>query len=436
VTGYALAALGLTLPIMAFTFFAAVRDVHRPMPMFQEIPLRSLGPFVVAWLLARRLDRRGRTWPLFAVAGLVMLNNFEFGLAAFAGVVVALIVTVSRPERRALLRILGSAAAGVVVAYGLVAVVTLIRAGALPQPARAVAFARLYTLGGFALNPLPHLLGLPLVAYLTYAGALAVATLHAVTRAPNRVLTGMLAWSALYGFGSGARYVGESRPPGVPTTFLPWSFALALLTVVAIQRLAADRRRLPGVAAVATLLGFGVIATFALDPPASVLPWRQVATIRHQPPDPIIPPQIEAIGTPLAAPPDPALRDFVASAPEPGGRSVVRRGAAIALLWSTGHIIANGYGVRDVVPFAGESMVTVEQLDETLARLRAAGGSVVLVPDLILTRLALPLSDRGYQVLTTAGYRPGSQALTLEPERVVDIHGLTKWVAGRAVRGS
>lgn len=438
VTRQALAALALTLPIMAFCFFAAVRDVHHPLAIFQEMPLRNVGPFIVAWLLARHLGVRGRrtSWPLFVVAGLGLLNNVEFGLAALVGTIVALTWTAAPFEPRRVLRILASAGVGVLAAYAILATVTLIRAGALPDPGRALAFARIFGMGGFGLDRIPHLLGLPLVVYLTYAAALGVATVRAATRAPNRVLTGMLAWSAIYGFGSGAYYVGESVPRGIPTTFPPWSFALALLTVVALGQIARSPRRRPGVAALAALFGFGAIASFVLDPPASILPWRQVATIEHQPAAPWIE-QIQAVGTMLAPAPDPAFRQFVGATPERGGEDVVRNGAAIALLWSTGHVIADGYGFRDVVPFVGESMLTVGQLDDTLRRLRAAGGSVVLIPDLILRRLVVPLAERGFLVLTRSGYRPAIPAFTREPEQIVDVHGLTKWIDARALpRGS
>jgi hypothetical protein len=435
VTGHSLAALALCLPIMAFTFFSSVRDVHHPLAIFQEMPLRNVGPFIVAWLVARRLDRGGRTWPLFVVAGLGLLNNIEFGLAALAGSVLALIVT-SRPlDRRQVVGILGNAALGLGIAYALVALLTLIRAGALPDPGRAVAYARIFGMGGFGVDPIPHLLGLPLVVFLTYTAALGVATVRAVAHAPNRVLTGMLAWSALYGFGSGAYYVGESVPRGIPTTFPPWSFALALLAVAAIQHLAADPSRRPSLAVLAVLFGFGSIASFVFDPPTSILPWQQVTTIRHQPDDPTIL-QTREIGTALTAPRDPAFQAFVGSTPEPGGQSVVRRGTAIAFLWSTGHVIAGEYGFRNVTPYVGESTLTVEQLDETLARLRAAGGSVVLVPDLILRRLVQPLSDRGFHVLTRSGYRPGVASFLTEPDQVVDVHGLTKWVDRRVLPSS
>lgn len=437
VTQRSLAALALCLPIVAFAFFAASRDVHEPLAIFQEMPLRNVGPFLVAWLLARHLDRGGRTaWPLFVVAGLATLNNVEFGIAALAGTVAALIWTTAPLTGRRVLRILGAAALGLAGAYALFAVLTLIRAGALPNPSKALAFARIFGAGGVGLDRMPHVIGLPLVIYLTYAAALGVATVRAVRREPNRVLTGMLAWSAIFGFGSGAYYMGESVPRGVPTTFLPWSFALALLAVVAVAHLAAGPRRVPSLAALVALFGFGVVASFVLDPPKSLRPWAQIAQIQTRPDDPQLIHIMEDVGTLLAAPRDPEFASFVGAAPEPGGRTVIRPGQPIALFWATGHAIADGYGFKDVVPFVGESAFTVEQLDDALGRLRAAHGSIVLVPDLIRPRLAQPLAERGFKVLTRSGFRAGIPDVTIPSEQLVVSHGLTKWVDERAGSGA
>ncbi len=434
VTHSSLAALGLALPLMAFAFFAASRDIERPIAIYQEMPLRNVGPFLIAWLVARRLDRgAGRTWPLFAAAGLATLNNVEFGIASLGATSAALLWTASPLDRRFVVRLAGSAAAGLALAYAGFAALTLIRAGALPNPETALEFARIYAVGGVALNPLPHVIGLPFVVFLTYAAAFGVATVRALRRASNRRLTGMLAWSAIFGYGSGAYYMGESVPQGVPTTFLPWSFALALLAVAAFRQLRErGASRLPRPAALAAVLGFALIATFVLDPPVRIAPWSQIAAIRS----PHLTPHLTAIrevATPLGAPHDPELASFVGSTPEPGGRDVLRRGTAVALLWSTGHAVADAYGFVNVVPFVGESVFTTQQLDDTIARLRAAHGAVVLLPELIQPRVAAALARRGFEVLTTSGYRAGVPGETIEQADVVSMHGLTKWVDARAL---
>jgi hypothetical protein len=434
VTHSSLAALGLALPLMAFAFFAASRDIEKPIAIYQEMPLRNVGPFLIAWLVARRLDRgAGATWPLFAAAGLATLNNVEFGIASLGATTAALLWTAAPLDRRFALRLAGSAAAGLVLSYAGFAVLTLIRAGALPNPSTALDVARIYAVGGVALNPLPHVIGLPFVVFLTYAAAFGVATVRALRGAPNRALTGMLAWSAIFGYGSGAYYMGESVPQGVPTTFLPWSFALALLAIVALRQLRAHAgSRLPSPAALAAVLGLALIATFVLDPPVRIAPWSQISAIRS----PHLSPRLTAIrevATPLDAPHDPELVSFVGSTPEPGGHDVLRRGMAVALLWSTGHAVADAYGFVNVVAFAGESVFTTQQLDDTIARLRAAHGAVVLLPELIQPRVAEALSRRGFRVLTTSGYRAGVPGQTLEQTEVVSMHGLTKWVDARAL---
>jgi hypothetical protein len=431
------AALALYLPVMAFCFFGAVRAVHEPLPIFQVMPLRNVGPCVLAWLLARELDRRQRpTWWLFLAAGVVALNNMEFGVAALAGVVVALLFTEASRGWRQLARLAAQAATGLLGAYALLAVLTLVRSGALPDPLATLRFSQMYTLGGVGLDPLPHVIGLPLVIYLTYAGALSVATVRTLSDAPNRVLTGLLAWSATYGFLTGTYFMAESRPNGIPTTFLPWALTLALLALVAVRRVAASPARRPGIAGVVALLGFGLIASFVLDPPASFRPWTQVARIQHEP-DGLwwLPGAIES-NAPYTAPRDPIEERFIRARPGGDGRTPLPRGSAIALFWSSGHVIAEQYGYRNVVPFAGESLFTVEQLDDTLRRLRAAHGSVVLMPVTVARRAYARLVAHGFEALTESGYRRGRPGVDYPDAAILVVHQLTKWVDGRALSAS
>ena len=53
-------------------------------------------------------------------------------------------------SRRLLLLHVGCAVAGVATALALVSLLTLVRAGALPQLGRLTSYARLYAIGGFA----------------------------------------------------------------------------------------------------------------------------------------------------------------------------------------------------------------------------------------------------------------------------------------------
>jgi len=430
VTRSSLAALGLYVPAMVFTFFGACRFIHHPIAIYQQVPLRNAAPFFVAWLVARRLDRgRGATWPLFVAAGLAALNNVDFGVAALGATAAALLWARFPLDRRELARLAGSVALGLAGAYVLVALVTLIRAGALPDPARTYGFARLYAAGGVGIWKLPHVIGLPLVVYLTYAAALGAATVRALRRDPDGLLTGMLAWSAIFGFGSAAYYMGASVPFGVPTLFPAWALSLALLAVVAVRRLAARRERLPSVPALAALFGIALLATFVVIPPPRLMPWSQVQRLTAHL-RPLAPPDAE----PMVAPGDPAFRRFVSSVPDGHGGFVVRPGAAVAFFTATGHLVADGYGLRDVVPYTGRSVFTTGLLDDALARLRAAGGRTALVPLLILPRVAAALPARGFEALTRTGLRAGVPGRDYPAEELVTRSTgpirdqLTKWV--------
>jgi hypothetical protein len=435
-THSSIAALALFLPVRAFTYYAGSRDLHHPIAIYQQVPMRTAGPFLVAWLVARRLERgRGAIWPLALAAGLAALNNADFGLAALGATIAALLWTADLPlTRERLTRLAGSFALGLVAAYALVAVVTLIRAGALPNPAKAVAFARVYTRTGVGLWPLLRIIGLPLAIYLTYAAAIGVATVRAIRGAPDRTLTGMLVWSGIFGLGSAAYYMGASTILAVATLFPAWGLSLALLTIVAVRHIATRRERIPAIPALAALFGIALIGTFVFMPPTRLAPWTQVERIESQPA--YAPDDAE----PLAAPSEPAFKRFVGATAEPHGRFVVRPGVPVALFTATGHLLADAYGIRDVVPYTGRSVFTTAQFDEALERLRAAGGNTVLVPTLILPRVAALLNRRGFELLTSSGYRAGIPGGSIPAEAVV-VHSagiyldeLTKWVDRRALQ--
>jgi len=439
VTHSSLAALALFLPLMVFTYYAASRDLDAPIQIYQQVPMRTAGPFLLAWLVARRLERgagqasRGAIWPLGAAAGLVALNNADFGLAALGATVAALVWTDPPRTRQALAHLAGQFALGLLGAYALVAVVALIRAGALPDPAKAVGFARIYTRTGVGVWPLLRLLGLPLAIYLTYAAAIGLATVRALRGAENRTLTGMLAWSGIFGLGSAAYYMGASTILAIATMFPAWGLCLALLTVAAVQQIAAQRERLPSLPALAALFGFALTATFLVMPPVRLMPWSQAERLEAEPY--YAPPDAE----PLAKPSDRAFGAFVASTPEADGRFTIRKGAPVAFFTATGHLLADAYGIRDVVPYTGRSVFTEQQFDEAIDALRKAGGSTVLVPTMILPRIAELLVARGFRIQTTSGWRAGIPGESIPIEAVIahsaDVYPneLTKWVDGRAL---
>jgi hypothetical protein len=95
VTGGSWAALVPFAPFLAVTILAIRRVGDERIALanlYGVVPLRVLGPFVVACLLAHELrrPRRGRSLALFSLAGLVAINNPEFGLPCFVGLGTAL----------------------------------------------------------------------------------------------------------------------------------------------------------------------------------------------------------------------------------------------------------------------------------------------------------------------------------------------------------
>jgi hypothetical protein len=431
------AALALYLPFMATSLFAeGVRGLpftpgivrFTPGTYFQTFPLRYCGPYLLAWLLARHVERRqARTWPLFVAAGLVVLNNPEFGIPALGALVVAMLLTTIPPGARHLLRFGGEALLGLALAAALVALVTLLRAGSLPHLERAIFFSRLYGMSGFASAPLPAVLGLPLVVYATYAAAIGVAAVRAIERASGRILTAMLAWSGVFGLGSAAYWVARPHETTLPTTFSAWALSLVLLAVVAVRQLASRPSRLPSLATLAVLFGLVVTACSVAQLP---FPWQQVQRIRRPPagtPAAGLPSPLDTIIEPNGTP---EVRRFVSSLADGPHRFVVRRGAPIALFATAGHLIADAYGVVNVVPYTGgESIHTREQLDASLDALRAAGGNTALVPVELLPKLAGVLEQRGFAIVTSSGLRRtnGTDRSTV-PDTALAADDLTKWV--------
>jgi hypothetical protein len=436
VTRSALSALLLYLPFLATSLFKVRgtltnRDTFGA--YFGMFPLRYAGAYLLAWLTARQLDRRdaqpGAPLALFVVAGLVLLNDLDFGLAALGATLAAFLWTTVR-SRAAVLRLAGAVAAGLAIAFALVSLLTLARAGSLPHLGRLTDYARMYAGGGFGMLPMHPLLGLHVAIYLTYVAAIGTATVRAAERAPNRVLTGMLAWSGVFGLGAGGYFAGRSHPEALIATFSAWALALVLLSVVALESLAAHppRRRRPSVAALAALLGLGVAACSLAQTPT---PWSQLDRLRA----PLAPSAEAPTPTPLAPLPGAAARRFVSALADGRGRFVVKRGAPVAVLMTLGHRVADAYGIVDVTPYTGwHSLETVERVEATLDALRRAGGNTAIVPRGVEVQVFRLLTRRGFQVLTASGglapldARRGVRHIAVVPwqEEV-----LTKWVDTR-----
>ncbi len=429
----ALLGLLLFLPFMATSLFNVFGDSVTRFTFgtyFPMFPFRYGVPYMAAWLLAWQLQRRARvTWPVFLAGGLALLNNFEFGFVAVAATCAAALWTSPSYTGRALLRLAVEAVVGLGAAIFLYSALTVLREGSPPDFASAIQFARLYGTAGYSVAPMPGVVGLPLVIFTTYLAAIAVATVRALERAPNRVLTGMLVWSGVFGLGTGSYYVARSNVLLMPATFSAWSLALALLTVVTLQALAASTVRRPSIAMLAALFGMGIAVCSVAQAP---LPWAQLQRLHHHPAGLAAEPASNPLIAPITPSRDPRVRRFVSSLAEGPDRFVVRRGAPIALFATAGHRIADAYDVADVVPYTGpESIHTVEELERSFEALRSAGGNTALVePDRMLL-IREGLRRHGFAALTHHGLRRRWPGEAVDWHGLVVVGGLTKWVDTR-----
>ena len=350
------AALLLFLPLLATSLFKLQGPLENRFSLANysgTMPLRYAGPFLLAWLVARHLDGAAprRAWPLFLAGGLVAINNAELGIPAVGGTLAALLLAGPRPTPQTLRALAAQVAIGIAAALALVAALVLVRTGAPPDLGLMLRYPRVFA-AGFALLPMVPVLGLSTIMYLTYVGALGAATVRALGREPDRLLTGMLAWSGTFGLGAGSYYMGRSSPEVLMNMFPAWALALTLLGLLAIRRLAADGRlTLPRVACLASV---GVLACSLAQTPT---PWSQLRRLGSDGPQTFRHPEGEP---------------FVAQLTRPGDTT--------AILLPLGHRIAYDLGIDDVDPYTGNfSMKTSEQLDDVLAALREAGGRKLFV---------------------------------------------------------
>ncbi|HEV7774654.1 MAG TPA: hypothetical protein VGO48_15340 [Conexibacter sp.] len=354
-----LVGLLLFLPVLASSFSkldGSLENRYSYANYYGTFPLRYAGPSILAWLVARHLGDiwPRRIWPLFLVAGLVALNNADVGVAALGATVAAVLWGGGRLTRRRSGWWGLEAAGGLAAAFALVSVLTLARAGALPDLGLLLRYARLFASSGFAMYPMPTV-GLHLVLYATFVAAIGVATVRALRPDTDRLLTGMLAWSGVFGLGAGAYFTGRSTPANLEALLFPWSLAIALLVLPAVREIALHGSwRQPPIAAVACVFVFLAMACTLVQTPT---PWSQIDRLRST-----VPPILAA----------PLGQRFIADHTDPG--------ESVAILGLLGHRIGTTLGVENVSLYSNSlSMPTVEQFDETIAALRRAGGRKIFL---------------------------------------------------------
>jgi hypothetical protein len=380
-----LLALALYVPFLANGFFqeqGPLSNRYSPANLFSLFPMRYGGPFVLLWLLARHLDGarpHQRIW-LFVVAGIVVINNVEFGVPALGATIAALAWTARPVTWRFVARLAGDAVLGVAGAVVLVSLLTLVVAGSLPDFTMLVTFPRIYGVLGFGMLPMPTS-GFHLSIYLTFAAVIVAATVRAIRRDPDILLIGLLVWSGVFGLGAGSYYVGRSHPEVLIDIFSAWSLALGLLLVIVVRAIAARPRRWPAPAEVAVMAGFALTVCSIAQTP---LPWTQIERIaRHTP-------------TPRYAQ-LPAER-FIDRETRPGER--------VLILASTSHRMAYDVGIVNVSPYATfGSMPTVAQLGEAIDALRAAGGHTIFFSTDVPQNTSSPLAALYQSGVVSTGVR-------------------------------
>lgn len=388
-------ALGLYVPFVATSFY----EVGAPLlswsvsngEIYSVWPMRYAGPLFLAWLTARHLDgaRPRSAWVLGLASGLVAVNNVEFGLGAVGGTLLALACVPARWSRRELARLAGGLAAGVLGAIALVASLTLARAGSLPRFGLLLEYPHVFGALGLVSAPMPAL-GIHLALYATYAAVLAAAAMRVARRATDVLLTGLLAWSGVFGLASASYFAGRSDAIKLAALFPAWAFALALLTVVVARGLVRRTWRVPAPAELAVLAGWGLMACAVVQVHA---PWAEIARLQR--------------GGAPAIFQRPALRAFVQRFAAPGDR--------VALLVPMGGRIAYDAGLVDVAPYGDvEMMATRAQMHTLVNAMRAAHAHKLFLPDPLMTPAQLALLRR-------AGFRLR-----------VELGGVSYWSDARA----
>jgi len=366
-----LAALVLYVPFLATSLFTPVYIGDERInlaTLFGVVPIRVLGPFVLGWLCARQLRKGTDTArvALFAGAGLVAVNNTEYGATSFVALALALWCGhgggCSGWVRAR--RLLAQASAGAAISILGVCALTVIRSGSLPDPEIVGNLTRAFAVEGFGMQPIRPILGLHIVIYLTFVVSLVAGVVDAIRSedfSPRaRILRGLLVYSGLFGLGAGAYWVGRSDPVALFGMFPTWGLSVAILCWAVLRAAAARpqmepatlaRRALP---ATGVLLAFGLMITVVVQIPSPASQVRRFS--------------VEAPGIPRYA----ARVQFISD------RTV--REEPVAILAPVGHLLARDAGVLNVSPYAFEaSIVFYEQMDLLLGIMRKSGATKVFV---------------------------------------------------------
>jgi len=347
--------VGSLFALALFLPFVALSDARHMMPYADIWPMRYGGAYLLAWLTARHLDRRGprHLWVLFFVAGLATIDMLDFGLAATLASVAALLF--ARPPRsvRDVWPLARSFAVGMLGAAGAVTIFTLVRAGAPPRFELLLEWPRIFTGLGLLSLPMP-VPGVAFAIYATFAATIVAAAVRVVRHAGDALLTGMLAWSGVFGLMAGNYYVARPDEVKLFAMFSAWAFALGLLTIVAVRALSARAWRRPTLAELLVLFGFALSICMIgrIGPPMK--PIREL----QRPTQTVYRPTAEALVAAYA-----------------------HRGEKVAILLPEGYRIAYELGLNDVSPYEFQNaLVTRRQILTEINVLQREGVRTLFTP--------------------------------------------------------
>jgi hypothetical protein len=372
-------ALALYVPFLATSLFFILRSGSQLFSWasyYAVFPMRYVGPYVLLWLYARHLRglRPRSSVVVFAFAGLVVLNNVEFGLSAYIALVLATLVS-SKLEAGPARRVIRDAAVGLAGAVAAVAALTVLLTGELPKLGLLTLYSRLFGEGGYGLLHTP-IGGLYLIVDMTFAAAVLVAAIRSRAGAADRAYTAVLAYSGVFGLGAGNYYVGRTHPGGLVVLFSIWALSVVLLALLSLRAVVAWRGRPrsgPLLLVGSALVSLGLVATAVTQFPA---PWTQLRRIATD-----------------APPPSP----YDVSAAVSFLRRTATPGESIVLLAPLGHLIALDAKVENVSAYSNpEGVVTYEQLDEELEALRDARGTRFYVADGSFPEIPHALASDGF----------------------------------------
>lgn len=412
-------ALGLALyvPFVSFALFPTIRAGEQTAFIanyFAVMPMRYFGPLVTMAFLANWLHAP-RAWRLVAlgtVAGFALINNLDFGLAAFGGALAAVAcASAAAADRRRPATVALSLAvflAGALVAILAFTGLTLAWSGRLPNPGLSLSFAQQFASAGFFMLPMPGPYGLHTIMFLTFAACAALAggrALRGTERSPAATMsTGLLAFAGIFGCGASAYYVGRSHPQVLVMLFAAWSIALSVLAWELVRlfrgRDLARQARLLLLVPLALVVGHLALTATALG-------WTRA--VEQQP---------ERLATSTAPP------IFEAAEMRRLMNDCTDLGEEVIVMYPLGHAIAESLGLENYFPFNHPSVVTYDQMDSVRAAVARHDVRKLFAGELLPEVRA---------ELTRIGFIPRTQRGTSAPEPFVAISGgpaVTYWTRG------